>query len=118
MWRFVTVVALAFGAAGCVKTISPDGFLIEMNPAGLSMLSATTLEQVKAKPLLEWIAPEHHAQFIELHRKVMAGESELVVQPPRRSRPTGSISYAPVSTERPTVPRSRSTLCPARKRCT
>jgi two-component system cell cycle sensor histidine kinase/response regulator CckA len=59
----------------CVKTISPDGFLIEMNPAGLSMLSATTLEQVKAKPLLEWIAPEHHAQFIELHRKVMAGES-------------------------------------------
>jgi two-component system cell cycle sensor histidine kinase/response regulator CckA len=59
----------------CVKTISPDGFLIEMNPAGLSMLSATTLEQVKSKPLLEWIAPEHHVQFIDLHRRVMAGES-------------------------------------------
>jgi two-component system cell cycle sensor histidine kinase/response regulator CckA len=59
----------------CVKTISPDGFLMEMNPAGLSMLSATTLEQVKSKPLLEWIAPEHHAGFIDLHRRVMAGES-------------------------------------------
>ena len=32
----------------CVKTVSPDGYLIEMNPAGLAMLSATTLNQVQA----------------------------------------------------------------------
>ena len=59
----------------CVKTISPDGYLIEMNPAGLAMLSATTLEQVRTKPLLEWIAPEHQAGFADLHRRVMAGVS-------------------------------------------
>jgi two-component system cell cycle sensor histidine kinase/response regulator CckA len=59
----------------CVKTISPDGYLIEMNPAGLAMLAATTLEQVKARPLLDWIAPEHQPRFRELHRRVMSGES-------------------------------------------
>ena len=59
----------------CVKTVSPDGYLIEMNPAGLAMLSATTLEEVQSRPLLEWIAPEYRDDFIDLHRRVIAGES-------------------------------------------
>ena len=59
----------------CVKTVSPDGYLVEMNPAGLAMLSATTLEQVKARPLLDWIAPEHREAFKDLHRRVMQGET-------------------------------------------
>jgi two-component system cell cycle sensor histidine kinase/response regulator CckA len=59
----------------CVKTVSPEGYLIEMNPAGLTMLSATSLEQVKERPLLEWIAPEHREAFRDLHRRVMQGES-------------------------------------------
>jgi PAS domain S-box-containing protein len=57
----------------CVKTVSPEGYLIEMNPAGLAMLSATTLEQAKSRPLLDWIAPEHRESFKELHQRVMAG---------------------------------------------
>jgi two-component system cell cycle sensor histidine kinase/response regulator CckA len=59
----------------CVKTVSPDGYLIEMNPAGLAMLSATTLDQVQARPLLEWIAPEYRDDFKDLHRRVMSGET-------------------------------------------
>ncbi len=60
---------------GCVKTVSPDGDLIEMNPAGLAMLAATTLEQVKARPLLDWIAPEYRDRFRALHQRVMSGET-------------------------------------------
>jgi two-component system cell cycle sensor histidine kinase/response regulator CckA len=59
----------------CVKTVAPDGYLIEMNPAGLAMLSASSLEQVKQRPLVEWIAPEHREAFKDLHRRVMQGES-------------------------------------------
>ena len=59
----------------CVKTVSPDGVLIEMNPAGIAMLAATTLEEVKARPLVDWIAPEYREQFGALHQRVMAGES-------------------------------------------
>lgn len=58
----------------CVKTISPDGYLVEMNPAGLAMLSASSLDQVKARPLLDWIAPEHRDAFTNLHRRVMRGD--------------------------------------------
>ena len=59
----------------CVKTVSPEGYLIEMNPAGLAMLCASTLEQVKERPLLDWIAPEHRDAFRDLHQHVMAGET-------------------------------------------
>jgi two-component system, cell cycle sensor histidine kinase and response regulator CckA len=59
----------------CVKTVSPDGVLIEMNPAGIAMLAATTLEEVKARPLVDWIAPEYREQFSALHQRVMSGES-------------------------------------------
>ncbi|MBY0494300.1 MAG: response regulator [Cyanobacteria bacterium] len=60
----------------CVKTVSPDGVLIEMNPAGLAMLAATSLAEVKARPLIDWIAPEYREQFGALHQRVMAGESD------------------------------------------
>jgi two-component system cell cycle sensor histidine kinase/response regulator CckA len=59
----------------CVKTVSPDGILIEMNPAGIAMLAATTLAEVKARPLVDWIAAEYREQFSALHQRVMSGES-------------------------------------------
>ena len=59
----------------CVKTVSPDGVLIEMNPAGIAMLAATTLAEVKARPLFDWIAPEYREQFAALHHRVMKGDS-------------------------------------------
>ena len=59
----------------CVKLVSPEGRLLEMNPAGLSMLEAETLEQAQACSLIDYIAPEHRAAFGALHARVMAGES-------------------------------------------
>ena len=59
----------------CVKTVSPEGVLIEMNPAGIAMLAATTLAEVKSRPLVDWIASEYREQFGALHQRVMSGES-------------------------------------------
>jgi len=59
----------------CVKLVSPEGRLLEMNPAGLRMLETETLEQAQACPLSDFIAPEHRAAFGALHGRVMAGES-------------------------------------------
>ncbi|HEX6164632.1 MAG TPA: ATP-binding protein [Vicinamibacterales bacterium] len=59
----------------CVKTVSPDGVLIEMNPAGIAMLAATSLAEVQSRPLIDWIAPEYRDRFAALHQRVMAGES-------------------------------------------
>lgn len=57
----------------CVKVVSPEGWLLEMNPAGLAMLEAGSLEDAQKKPLLQFIAPECRAAFGGLHKRVMRG---------------------------------------------
>jgi PAS domain-containing protein len=59
----------------CVKVVDARGGLLEMNPAGLAMLEAGSLAEVQARPLIEWIAPEHRAAFVGVHRGVFAGEN-------------------------------------------
>jgi PAS domain S-box-containing protein/diguanylate cyclase (GGDEF)-like protein len=59
----------------CVKLVSSEGRLVEMNPAGLAMLEAGSLAEVQARPLVEFLLPEHREAFVALHRRVMAGES-------------------------------------------
>ena len=59
----------------CVKVVSQDGRLLEMNAAGLAMLEAGSLEEAQGQPLIEFIAPAYRAAFGALHRKVMQGDS-------------------------------------------
>jgi len=58
----------------CVKVISRDGLLEDMNPAGLGMLEVSTLAQARAHGLLEFIVAEHRAAFVALHRQVVDGQ--------------------------------------------
>ncbi|MEO6742794.1 MAG: PAS domain S-box protein [Chthoniobacteraceae bacterium] len=57
----------------CVKIVSPEGTLLEMNPAGLAMIDATSFEEVRGCPLMDFIVPENRAVFAELHQRAMAG---------------------------------------------
>jgi diguanylate cyclase (GGDEF)-like protein/PAS domain S-box-containing protein len=59
----------------CIKLVAANGVLIDMNPAGLAMLEADTLEQVVGKKAMDFVAPEFRAAFADLHRRVIAGES-------------------------------------------
>lgn len=59
----------------CVKVLSPEGKLLEMNPAGLGMIDADSLDQVRGSSMSELVLPEDRERFVELHRKVMSGES-------------------------------------------
>lgn len=59
----------------CVHLLAADGSLIEMNPAGLRMIEATSLEQVKNQIVYPLVAAEHRAAFRELTEKVFRGES-------------------------------------------
>jgi diguanylate cyclase (GGDEF)-like protein/PAS domain S-box-containing protein len=59
----------------CVKVVTRDGRLVEMNPAGLAMLQAASLEEAQRQPLLDFIVPQHRADFGKLHKRVMDGES-------------------------------------------
>jgi signal transduction histidine kinase/ActR/RegA family two-component response regulator len=46
-----------------------------MNPAGLKMIEADDLSQVKGHPVLGVIAPEFQEAYAELHARVIKGES-------------------------------------------
>jgi PAS domain S-box-containing protein len=59
----------------CVKTVSADGLLLEMNPAGLRMIEADSAAQIRGLPVSELIHPEDRARFAELHRKAIGGET-------------------------------------------
>jgi len=59
----------------CVKVLGMDGSLLEMNPAGLSMIEADSLEQVRGKSVYDYIAPEHRDAFVSLTERVLRGGS-------------------------------------------
>lgn len=59
----------------CVKVVTREGILTEMNPAGLRMIEAERLEQVKGQPVLKLIHPDDKEAFLNRHVRSLAGES-------------------------------------------
>jgi PAS domain S-box-containing protein len=59
----------------CVKVLGANGSLVEMNPAGLAMIEADSLEQVRGRSVYRYIAPGHREAFIALTEKVLRGGS-------------------------------------------
>ena len=59
----------------CVKVLGMDGALLEMNPAGLSMIEADSLEQVRGKTVYDYIATGHRTEFVALTESVLHGGS-------------------------------------------
>jgi diguanylate cyclase (GGDEF)-like protein len=47
-----------------------------MNPAGLAMIEADSLEQVAGCVVLDIVAPEYRLAFSEMHNRVIAGERQ------------------------------------------
>ncbi|MBI3546050.1 MAG: EAL domain-containing protein [Gammaproteobacteria bacterium] len=47
----------------CVKVVSMDGVLLQMNPAGLAMIEASNAEQVIGKPIWQLLLPEYREPF-------------------------------------------------------
>lgn len=59
----------------CVKLVSPDGTVLDMNPAGLRMVEASQSEQICGKPVLGLVHPDDRSIYMELHRRSLNGET-------------------------------------------
>jgi len=57
----------------CVKLLSSDGILLQMNQAGLTMLDADRAEQVVGLAAVDLVVPEHQAAFRALLTRVAGG---------------------------------------------
>lgn len=59
----------------CIKQMDSSGHLLEMNAAGLRMIEADSIEQVRGKILHSLIQPEYRDKFISLTKDVFRGKS-------------------------------------------
>ena len=59
----------------CIKIVDAQGLLTQMNPAGLAMIEADSLEQVLGRDVSALLAPEYREAFAAMHQRVLAGES-------------------------------------------
>jgi PAS domain S-box-containing protein len=59
----------------CVMLLAADGTLLEMNPAGLSMIDAESLEQVAGKSIYPLVLPEYAASMQALTDTIFHGGS-------------------------------------------
>ena len=57
----------------CIKLLDSKGHLLDMNPAGLSMIEADSLEQVKNKSVLGIINEDYRIPFANLCENVFKG---------------------------------------------
>src|SRR5207244_5536667 len=79
----------------CVKQLDAEGRLLDMNRAGLAMIQAESIEQVRGLEIAQVIAPEHRAAFNDLHRRVFAGGSGTLDRKSTRLNSSHQIiSYA------------------------
>ena len=62
----------------CVAIVAPDGRLLDMNPAGLRMLQAESLEEMRRWPFLRQVAPAYRRAFVRLQHRILAGESGML----------------------------------------
>jgi PAS domain S-box-containing protein len=62
----------------CVKVVSKDGVVLDMNPAGLRMLQATQPADVVQRPIRDFIEPADWPAFADLHDRVSRGASGVL----------------------------------------
>ena len=83
----------------CVKVVASDGTVLQMNPAGLSMIEAENAEAVIGKSLYPIIVPEHRKAFRDLIESVFRGNKgklEFEIIGFKRSRRWLEINAVPL----------------------
>jgi len=59
----------------CVKLLSANGNVQEMNASGLAMVEADSLEQIQGQSLINLVDPKYRSQFAEVTKQVFQGNS-------------------------------------------
>ena len=57
----------------CVKLVSQEGRLLDMNPAGLAMIGATDRSQVLGQSIIALVHPDDRSRFLDMHNTAYGG---------------------------------------------
>ncbi|WP_425400159.1 PAS domain S-box protein [Aeoliella sp.] len=81
----------------CIKVVAPDGTLLQMNPAGVSMVEAEAIDAILGGCVYDLIAPECRDSFRQFNDRICSGgrgmlEFEIIGQEgTRRSMETHAV---------------------------
>ncbi|MCX6134524.1 MAG: PAS domain S-box protein [Ignavibacteriales bacterium] len=64
----------------CVKVLSLDGKVLEMNQAGLAMLEAESLEELRRQSLAEYVVPSCRDNFLKYFRDTLRGPTSRTLE--------------------------------------
>ncbi|MFZ4857214.1 MAG: PocR ligand-binding domain-containing protein [Desulfuromonadaceae bacterium] len=59
----------------CIKIVDEEGSLVSMNPAGLKMIEADSLDQTAGRTVHDLIAPEYRNDYAAMHKQVISGKA-------------------------------------------
>ena len=59
----------------CVSVLDADGRVLQMNPAGLAMRAASSIDQLNDRGLINSVCLPYQEAFSDMHRRVMTGDS-------------------------------------------
>ncbi|MEY4751802.1 MAG: hypothetical protein RIQ60_4016 [Pseudomonadota bacterium] len=62
----------------CIKVLDRTGNLVEMNPAGLAMIEAESLQSLLGHAVGDIVVPEHRTAFGNMLKRVMKGENQTL----------------------------------------
>ncbi|BBL73931.1 EAL domain-containing protein [Methylomagnum ishizawai] len=63
----------------CIKLLDRDGVLLDMNPAGLAMVEADSLDQVRGRAVYGMVSDKDRGGFIEMVAAVFQGEPRRLI---------------------------------------
>jgi PAS domain S-box-containing protein len=85
----------------CVTVVAPDGHIIDINPAGLALIEAESIESVRGRTIEALIEPQHLPLFRAQHEAALADRpldepSELAIVGLRGTRRTLETRAVPL----------------------
>ena len=57
----------------CVKLVSIDGILLDMNRAGLAMIGADDFSKLEGRPVVDLVHQDDRSRYLEMHRAASSG---------------------------------------------
>ncbi len=57
----------------CIRIIDANGIILDMNPTGVAMLEAASLDEIKGRCIYDFVDAGQRDEFIEMNRRVFAG---------------------------------------------
>lgn len=71
--------SLITATPSCLKVISKDGSLLNMNQQGLDLIEAENLESVLGADVYEIVEESHREKFMAFNQRICSGESDRLV---------------------------------------